>query len=124
MDVDVSAIGYSFARSVDKGKVQASNQVLWDVHLNRAGLAQHWNYKKSPQNNRQHYKSSRELGKGYINYYWAKSGIICCVYGYYLTIVIYLPILHFYLQYTNLLGYHCPISSWHSDATKDDEDDC
>lgn len=60
MDVDVSAIGYSFAGSVDEGKVQASNQVLWDAHLNRAGLAQHWNYKKSPQNNSLPYKTIRE----------------------------------------------------------------
>lgn len=91
MDVDVSAIGYSFARSVDEGKVQASNQVLWDAHLNRAGLAQHWNYKKkkipriSP-----HYKSTRELGKGYGNYYWRgkKRVTTHCIYYYCLTIVI------------------------------------
>jgi len=57
MDVDMSAIGYSFAGSVDEGKVQASNQVLWDAHLNRAGLAQHWNYKKSLQNNSWHCKT-------------------------------------------------------------------
>lgn len=89
MDVDVSAIGYSFARSVDEGKVQASNQILWDAHLNRAGLAQHWNYKESPQNNSPHNTSTRELGKGYTNYSWAKKReIICCIYDYYLTIVI------------------------------------
>lgn len=65
----MSAIGYSFARSVDEGEVQASNQVLWDAHFNRAGLAQHWNYKKGPRISL-HYKSTRELGKGYSNYYW------------------------------------------------------
>lgn len=43
MDVDMSAVGYSFAGSVDERKVQASNQILWDAHLNRAGLAEHWN---------------------------------------------------------------------------------
>lgn len=68
MDVDMSAIGYSFARSVDEGKVQASNQVLWDVHLDRAGLAQHWNCKRSLQNYSLHYKSTSELGKGYTSY--------------------------------------------------------
>lgn len=67
MDVDVSAIGYPFAGIVDEGKVQASNQVLWDAHLNRAGLAQHWNYKKRPRIS-PHCKSSRVLGKGCINY--------------------------------------------------------
>lgn len=71
MDIDVSAIGYSFAGSVDEGKVQTSNQVLWDAHLNRAGLAQHWHYKESPQNNSLHYKTIREheyireMRKGY-----------------------------------------------------------
>jgi len=49
MDVDMSAVGYSFAGSVDERKVQASNQILWDAHLNRAGLAEHWNYKKNYQ---------------------------------------------------------------------------
>lgn len=79
MDVDVSAIGYPFAGSVDEGKVQASNQVLWDAHLNRARLAQHWNYKKRPKLS-PHYKSTRVLGKGYINYY-EKRGIVCCIYN-------------------------------------------
>lgn len=62
MDVDVSAVGHAFARGVDQGKVQASNQVLWDVHLNRAGLAQHWHCKRMPQN-----EPTSELGKGYTS---------------------------------------------------------
>lgn len=74
MDVDVSAIGHAFARGVDEGKVQASNQVLWDAHLNRTGLAQHWNCKRSPQNKSLHYKPTSELGKGYTSYNWGKKG--------------------------------------------------
>lgn len=118
VDVDMSAIGHAFARSVDEGKVQASNQVLWDVHLDRAGLAQHWNCKRSAQNKSLHYKPTSELGMGYTTYNWGKkTGIIDSICDYDLTTVTQLPILHSHLHNTNQ-SCHCPKFSSHSRASK------
>lgn len=55
----MSAIGYSFAGSIDERKIQPSNQILGDAHLDGGGLAQHWNCKKTPQHNDQHSKSAK-----------------------------------------------------------------